>query len=125
MSRPALLARFPELGVACPQPNSLACDRIGVGVWLERPAVGVRVAIAGRAVSLHAGGFGGRAPKYWEGYPQPAGLLAGPLKVTPDRGRYFWAGSHAKYARLVITVYRTRQPAVTTTRIVQLGPGWG
>jgi hypothetical protein len=119
------LARVPDLGLACPRPNSLACDRVGLGVWLDRPAVGVTATIAGRPLSLHAGGFGGRGPKYWEGYLQPAGLLAGPLKVTPDGGRDFWAGGHPKYARLVITVYRTRQRPVRTAQVVELRPGWG
>src|SRR2546429_277960 len=31
-----LLARSPYLGVACPTANSIACDRVGLAVWLRR-----------------------------------------------------------------------------------------
>ncbi len=59
------------------------------------------------------------------GYLQPAGLLDGPLKVTPDRGRYGWEGRHPENATLRIAIRGTdgrRAEAVVT---VALRPGWG
>lgn len=119
------LAREPELGVACPHANSLACDRVGLGVWLKAPAAGVSATIAGTPLRLHAGGLGGRGPKYWEGYLTPAGLLSGALKVTPDRGRYFWRGTRPKLARLVLTIHRALHRPVEVAQTVELRPGWG
>jgi hypothetical protein len=40
------------MGVSCPIPNSFACDRVGVAVWLREPALSVDAAIAGREVQL-------------------------------------------------------------------------
>jgi hypothetical protein len=120
-----VLARTPYMGVACRRANSIACDRVGLAVWLTRAATSVTASIEGRRVTLHTGGFGGRGPTYWEGYLQPAGLLGGALKVTPDRGRYYWQGSHPKDARVVLTV---RPRGGVTRRIalsVVLSPGWG
>jgi hypothetical protein len=43
---------LPFLGVACSQPNSIACDRVGVGVHLKAAATLVTVTVAGRLVTL-------------------------------------------------------------------------
>lgn len=120
-----LLARTPYVGVACPQPNSIACDLVGLAVWLRAPAAGVSARIDDRPVAFHAGGLGGRGPTYWEGYLRPAGLLDGRLRVTPDAGRYRWAGAHAKRADLVLDVVG-RDGVVRRVRLsVGLAPGWG
>jgi len=119
------LGRDPQLGVACPKGGSIACDRVGVGVWLKQPAKRVTATINGRALVLHAGGLGGRAPTYWEGYLKPAGLLHGPLKVTPDRGRYFWQGRHPKNARVLIDIQRADGSTDTESLRVSLAAGWG
>jgi len=119
------LGRDPQLGVACPKGGSIACDRVGVGVWLKRPAERVTATINGRALSLHAGGLGGRGPTYWEGYLKPAGLLHGSLKVTPDRGRYYWQGQHPKDARVLIAIGRADGSTDRAAVTVALGSGWG
>jgi hypothetical protein len=123
--QPQLLSREPGIAVACHQPNSIACDRVAIGVWLRRAACGVSASIAGRIVRLHPGGLGGSGPLYWEGYLQPAGLLSGPLRVVPDAGRYFWEGSHPKEVTVLITVRRRHSPPATVTQRLTLGAGWG
>jgi len=67
---PLRLARAPYVGLACRTPNSPVCGRIGIAVWLRRPALGATAVLGGVRVKLHAGGLGGRGPKYWEGYVQ-------------------------------------------------------
>src|SRR5438876_9941970 len=62
------LSQEPMIGVACPGPNVTTCGRIGIAVWLTRPATTVSAELAGVRVRLHAGGLGGQRPKYWEGY---------------------------------------------------------
>lgn len=119
------LRRAPFLGVACSKANSIACDRVGLAVWLKRSAAQVTATINGRPLRLHAGGLGGRGPTYWEGYLQPAGMLRGPLKVTPDRGRYFWQGRHPKDARVVIAIYRPDSSTDRASLSVPLRAGWG
>ena len=99
-----ILRRPPYMGVACPTANSIACDRIGLAVWLRQPALTVTATIADRHLRLRPSGPEGDGATYWEGYLQPAGLLDGPLKVTPDRGRYFWRSKHARYAALALTI---------------------
>jgi hypothetical protein len=119
-----LLSRTPYLGVACREANSLACDRVGLAVWLRRPAARVTATINGRALRLHAGRPDGRRAWY-RGYLQPAGLLDGPLRVTPDRGRYFWQGSHPKDALVRIRIRRTSGKVDDASLSVPLRAGWG
>lgn len=119
-----LMSRAPSVGVACPRANSIACNRVGVAVWLKRPAARVIVTIGGRSVRLHRGRPDGRE-SWYQGYMQPAGLLSGPLKVTPDRGRSYWQGGHPKDVRLRLVI---RQPGGATrwaSLVVPLRPGWG
>ena len=120
----AVLSRPPYLGVACPQANSIACDRVGLAVWLKHPAVRVVATIEGRPLRLHAGRPDGRGAWY-RGYLQPAGLLDGPLKVTPDRGRWYWQGGHPKDARLHIVIRRAGGAIDRTSLAVALHAGWG
>jgi hypothetical protein len=87
------LTRAPYLGVACPTANSIACDRVGLGVWLRGRATRLTATIDGRTFAL-------RPPRtrdgFWNGFLKPAGLVTPgrALHVTPDRGRYYWEGRH-------------------------------
>lgn len=66
-----------------------------------------------------------RRPPYWEGYVQPAGLLSGPLKIAPDRGRYFWMGQHPLHAAVSVTV-EDHEGSVHHILLRQsLAAGWG
>jgi hypothetical protein len=123
---PALPARAPYLGVACPQANSIRCDRLGLAVWLARPATAVSATIAGRPLRLHRGWAAGHGARAWTGYLQPAGLLGdGPLRITPDRGRFFWQGSHPKRVRVVVRVRGPGGAMRVRSLDVWLAAGWG
>jgi hypothetical protein len=80
---------FPFLGVTCRSPNSIACDRVGVGVNIDAAAL-VMVEVAGRFVTLSPPTD---APNdhLWLGYLYGAGLRHGPLDVhiSPHATRWF------------------------------------
>ena len=88
----------------------------------QRPAQRVTATIDGRPLRLRAG----RPDRAgYEGYLQPAGLLDGSLKVTPDRGRFYWQGSHPRDARLHIVIRRASGATDRVSLSVPLRPGWG
>jgi hypothetical protein len=117
-----LLSRAPYVGVSCRRPNSIACDRVGVAVWVTRPAAGVTATIAGQRLRL-------RPPRsregWWEGFLQPAGMIDGALRVTPDRGRFYWQGTHPRDVHVGIAVTRASPGAQRTSVTVPLHAGWG
>lgn len=115
-----LLAARPYLGVACAQPNSIACDRVGLDVQLRAPARSVTATVAGRRLRLRS-----RRPTHWQGFLRPAGLLDGPLKVTPDRGRHHWYGRHARHATVRIVVEPVHGDHRAVSLRLGLHPGWG
>ena len=41
-------AQDPSMGVACHVPNWIGCDRVGLAVWLRRPAIAVSATIPAR-----------------------------------------------------------------------------
>jgi hypothetical protein len=47
-----VLSETPYMGVSCPVANSIACNRVGLAVWLKRPAVSVTATIAGGSFAL-------------------------------------------------------------------------
>jgi hypothetical protein len=125
----AILAREPDLGVACGVPNTIRCDRIGLAVWLRRPAASVTATVAGVRIDLDDPTWSGPALQgrrtMFAGFLQPAGMLNGPLKVRADRGRYWWAGAHPRSARVRIVVSYGDGQRSSVTRTVQLRAGWG
>jgi hypothetical protein len=128
---PAALAlpRDPGMGVACPEPNSIACDRIGIAVWLDSEPQRLVARVGGRSVALRDAhircGAGASCPRLYQAMLRPAGLLDGALKVTPDEGRHRWLGRHPVAGTLtIIATYRGGSRAVATRR-VPLAPGWG
>ena len=124
---PALLPRRPYLGVACPQANSIRCDRVGLAVWVSRGAAAVTVTatVDGRRLALHRAWREHRG-RVWTGFLHPAGLLGdGPLHVTPDRGRYFWAGRHPTTARVAVRVRAPGGAVRVRSLCVPLMAGWG
>ncbi len=128
---PAALAlpKDPGMGVACPEANSIACDRIGIAVWLDSEPQRLVASVGGRSVALRDAhircGAESSCPRLYQAMLQPAGLLDGALKVTPDEGRYRWLGRHPVAGTLTVTAtYRDGSRAVATRR-VPLAPGWG
>jgi hypothetical protein len=122
------------MGVACPQPSSIRCDRVGLAVWLTKRAARLEASIAGRPVGMRwratvdAVDYGAtkhRRLEYYEGYLSPAGLIDGPLRVRPDRGRYHWIGGHRPTGRVRL-VARYRNGSSARARLhVGLAAGWG
>lgn len=120
-----MLLRAPYLGVSCRRANSIACDRVGLAVWLRKPATAVAARVDGRPLRLRRGRRGPGGATYWQGFLQPAGLLNGPLAVTPDRGRFHWEGSHPKDAWVKLTVERPDGSQRSGSLTIPLRAGWG
>jgi hypothetical protein len=124
-----MLAREPGLGVACAVPNSIRCDRVGVEVWLRRPALSVRATIGGKPIELNDPTWSGPAVHgrrtMFAGFLSHAGMLNGPLKVHPDRGRYWWAGGTPTSVRVRIVADYGGGHSASATVTVLLGAGWG
>jgi hypothetical protein len=129
----AVLARSPYMGVACPAPNSLACDRLGLAVWLRRPANSVDATVSGWPMKLNW--WGDRPPgsrpapssprTAFDGFLQPAGLV-GHLGVRPDAGPADWLGSGALAAPVVVLRVAYADGTTALTRLaVPLATGWG
>jgi hypothetical protein len=128
------LAQQPYAGVRCPGPNSIACDRIGLAVWLVKPAVRLTATVAGKPIRMaipsrvrhDPGGYYCARSCYFEGAVHPAGLLKpGLLHIRPDTGKYYWEGRHPRTLRVrLVAFYRNGTSASTTIRIL-LHPGWG
>ena len=114
-----LAAEGPYLGVSCAQGNSFACDRIGIAVWLSRDDAVVTVTIARRVVALERVSAG-----EYQGFLQPAGLLAGPSRITPDASGQRWMGRHERPLDIIINA-RAAGRRFRTRRRVLLHPGWG
>lgn len=116
-------AATPFLGVSCRVPNSIACDRVGIGVHLRRTATLVAVQIAGRLVTL--------SPPLdppddlWLGYLYDAGLRHGPLKVHIPANGHLWFGSPELYPRVRVIAFFPTGRAATRSASVLLHPGFG
>jgi hypothetical protein len=138
-----VLAKSPYLGVRCPIANSIACDRVGLAVWLKRPAVSVRATIAGAPLDLDWFGeerrIHGVARRDFDGYLQPAGIVSrlhvhpvdgtevltvnGHTRLVNSHQMWFGAGNAQPLVRLAIRYPDGR--TVTTHLNVGLGAGWG
>ena len=124
-----VLLRDPYMGVSCRTPNSFACDRVRLAVWLREPAVKVDAAIAGQGLQLDDPNWSGRAKegqrRMFAGFLQPAGLIDGPLQVTADDGPDRWIGRKPVYATVDLRIVRADGAESTTTVKVGLSAGWG
>jgi hypothetical protein len=120
------LARAPYMGVACAgRPNWIGCDRVGLFVYLKRDVARLTASIEGRSVSMRRV-RGGEASRHdWEGFLRPAGLIDGPLKVRPDRGRYYWFGRTPVSGRVRLTVFDGNGESTTRTLDLRLAAGYG
>jgi hypothetical protein len=126
--RPLALAGRPYMGIACGRPNSIssatACDRVGLAVWLKRPAQHVTASIAGRPLTLSNTGRHGERLGYWEAFLHPAGLGHGPLRLPRHRGDH-WAGKPAVRASVQVTAEYGDGSSSSTRKRVALSPGYG
>lgn len=114
-----LTVRRAYAGVACRTPNRIACDRIGVAVWLRRGAFTRVIATVGeRPIALHRGRDG-----LWSGYLANAGLRDGPLRVPARDGR--WIGFDPPTVHTVLDATRSDGSRATTGVATPLRAGWG
>jgi hypothetical protein len=124
-----VLSRDPYMGVSCRTPNSFACDRVGLAVWLRTPAARVDAAIGGRRLQLDDPEWSGRSRdgqrRTFAGFLQPAGLIDGPLHVTADDGPGRWIGRQPVSATVDLRIVRANGARSTTAVKVGLSPGWG
>jgi hypothetical protein len=140
-----VLSQTPYLGVKCPVANSIACDRVGLAVWLKQPAVTVTATIAGARVAL--GWFGderllspGFGHRQFAGYLRPAGIVSRlhirPVKgsvVVTERGRThvrtsreMWFGrTNARAPLIRVTIHYADGRTLITQLRVGLSAGWG
>jgi hypothetical protein len=140
-----VLSQTPYLGVKCPVANSIACDRVGLAVWLKQPAVTVTATIAGAQVAL--GWFGderllspGFGHRQFAGYLRPAGIVSRlhirPVKgsiVVTERGRthvttsrQMWFGrTNARAPLIRVTIHYADGRTLITQLRVGLSAGWG
>lgn len=122
------LPRTPYLGVACPTANSIACDRVGLAIWLKTSPLRLSATLDGHTVHLRRPRTRTRTRDgYWEAFLHPAGLLTPgrALHVTPDRGRYHWEGRHPVTAVIRIDAVLANGAKATRYVAVDLRAGYG
>jgi hypothetical protein len=125
----AVLAQAPYMGVACVMPNWIGCDRIGLAVWLRRPALAVSANVDGSPFDLNDARWSGQARggrrTMFAGFLQPAGLTTRiavrPLPFTIDR----WLGSNAPTPTVLLKITYAPRNIVRTHVTVTLKAGWG
>jgi hypothetical protein len=121
------------LGVSCPgQPNSIACDRVGLAVKLRRPAVAVRATIGPDTFELHGCGeilpCRRRTSLEFAGFLQRPGLFSGLLRVQPKEHDMWYGGgrgSPVPHPKIRLQVTYPSGHARYTTAEVALAAGWG
>ena len=130
VSPKAAFWRQPYMGVACRIPNSAACDRVGLAVWLRRPAVAVTASVAGTTLRLRTGAH---SPSQWRyrpprtgftGYLRPSGLLTA-LGIPIERGTAVWYGSPTPRPLVTFRIDYGHGNVVATRLRVPLMAGWG
>jgi hypothetical protein len=124
--------------------NSIACDRVGLAVWLKRSAVSVNATIAGAPLALDW--FGderlltpGVGHRDFDGYLQPAGIVSR-LHVHPVEGSEFltkhgrphvivshqmWFGAGNARPLIRLTIHYANGQTLITQLRVGLAAGWG
>jgi hypothetical protein len=124
----AVFVQDPYMGVACHTPNSIACDRIGLAVWLARPAT-VSATIAGTSFRLDDPAWtyvtraGGKPLYVYAGFLQPARLTTR-LHVAPSGGAT-WLGAHNPNPAVGFRIDYRDGGVVIARQHVWLHAGWG
>lgn len=125
----AVFSQAPYMGVRCPVPNSIACDRVGLAIWLKRPAVSAEASIAGATRPLNWFGDEHRIPspgkprRAFTGYLHPAQIVSR-LHVQPV-GRSMWYGDGNPLPLVKVLVDYGHGRLVVTQLRVPLNAGWG
>jgi hypothetical protein len=130
-----VFAQDPFMGVSCGIPNSIACNRVGLTVWLRHPAISVSATIAGAPLKLDNREWSGPSRQgrrtRFAGFLQPAGIT-GRLHVKPDPGSPTTWGANTRVIAAIPSPpmvrfrinYGQRRTVVTQTSVF-LHQGWG
>jgi hypothetical protein len=118
------------MGVRCRTPNSVRCDRVGLAVWLARPAECLVAWIEGRRIQLALDRPWSRPEETpWIGNLKPAGLrhAGGPLETAPEPGEPddYWSGRAPVEAKIRLRALYPDGTSATRTIHAPLHPGWG
>ena len=123
-----VLARQPYMGMACASPQALACNGIGLAIWLRTRAVTVTATFDGKSLALDSRKWSD-APvngehKFLAGFLQPGSFLnSGPFKaLIAGMGRNGWQAP-ITHVHLVID-YGTGHKVQTNASVTGFG-GWG
>jgi hypothetical protein len=111
------------MGVSCHRANWIGCDRVGLAVWLKRPARTVTGTIAGRPLRLGDKQWSVPSRRMYAGFLQPAGMRDR-LHVRPDAQGY-WDGAPTPAPVVTLRIVSADGRAVTTRLRVPLMAGWG
>lgn len=128
----AVFLQAPSMGVACRAPSSIACDRLGLAVWLAQPAT-VTATIAGTPPIIlddprwtYVVRYHRRAIYVYAGFLQPAGLTAR-FHITAKSNTQTWDGSSSNAPSPLVNFridYGLGNIVFTQARVL-LRPGWG
>jgi len=126
----AVFAQTPYMGVACHIPNSITCDRVGLAVWLRRPATVTATIAAATPIRLDAPHWTyfvrdhGQDLYVYAGFLQPAHITR--LGLVPEsKWTSSWFGTNAPSPFVRFRVDYGRGNIVTTQEHVFLSAGWG
>ncbi|MDE3132945.1 MAG: hypothetical protein KGL15_02650 [Acidobacteriota bacterium] len=120
-----VLSGLPFMGIHVCHPSSSTCYRVGLAVWLKRPALSVTAAIAGEHSALSRSDRRGiRLISYGRhefiGFFRPTGIVPHAYLRTPD------ATPQVPTALVSLTIERGRgQPLLVTPVRVPVEAGWG
>lgn len=125
------LSRAPAVGMACLLPR--ACDRVGVAVWLRRPANSVSAIVAGHVVALDVAdavpfdATAAHARTMFAGYFRWAGLVGSRIFFSAGPPSSWSATTPAKWPtpRVGIRIDYGRAGTTATQVSVPLQGGWG
>ena len=142
----AVLSGQPYMGVNCPVANSIACDRVGLAIWLKRPAESVTAKVAGAPLTMNYRGdvaYRSHSPRTeFDGFLQPAGIVSR-FHVKPVQGavaysshghvhvvtdRQMWFGDLRDYPAPVsvrLTIHAPDGRTLITETKIELSTGWG
>lgn len=127
----AVFTQDPYMGVTCPIANSIACDRIGLAIWLRHPAAHVTATIAGQPLVLDWFGevrrVGPVPPRFaLDGYLRPAHITT-LLGVRPSAQGMWFGDVRSPWPSPLVRFWirYANDQRVTTELRVPLNTGWG
>ena len=109
-------AQPPYLGIACRTPNSTACGRVGVAVWMRRHVGQLVASIDRQTIALRDSTSGPARVRTYVGYVH---LTTSDLRLLPH-----WTGNPARSLILRLRA-RFNGRSIERTLRLQLHPGWG